>query len=68
MSFNPEAKSHAQMRYDANNTQMIRCKLNNKTDADILAYLETKDNVAGTIKEALRVLMAQDGFTYTAAE
>ena len=41
-------------KYDENNTTRVQLKLNNKTDADIIAYLETVDNKQGTIKRLLR--------------
>lgn len=48
----------ARRRYDEANTIQIKLKLNNKTDADIIAYLEASGNKQGTIKEALREKMA----------
>ena len=41
-------------KYDKNNTVKVSLKLNIKTDADILAYLETVDNKQGTIKRLIR--------------
>ena len=41
-------------KYDENNTTKVQLKLNNKTDADILAYLEKLDNKQGTIKRLIR--------------
>lgn len=41
-------------KYDAENTRVITLKLNKKTDADIIEYLETSGNKQGTIKAALR--------------
>lgn len=43
-----------QNKYDQNNTTQIKLKLNKKTDADLLEWLETLDNKQGTIKEILR--------------
>lgn len=41
-------------KYDENNTTRVQLKLNNKTDADILEYLDSVDNKQGTIKRLLR--------------
>lgn len=41
-------------KYDENNTTRVQLKLNNKTDADIIEYLESVDNKQGTIKRLLR--------------
>lgn len=44
--------SHA--RYDAANTTRVSLKLNNKTDADILAKLEQEPSMQGYIKQLIR--------------
>lgn len=49
-----EAQKRASLKYDAANTTQVHLKLNNKTDADILAYLAQLDNVQGFIKSAIR--------------
>ena len=49
-----DAQKRAVLKYDAANTTQIHLKLNNKTDADILAYLAQLDNVQGFIKSAIR--------------
>jgi len=41
-------------KYDENNTTRVQLKLNNKTDADILAYLNSVENKQGTIKQLIR--------------
>ena len=41
-------------KYDENNTTRVQLKLNNKTDADIIAYLDSVDNKQGIIKRLLR--------------
>ena len=48
----------ARRKYDEANTVQVKIKLNKKTDADIIAYLEASGNKQGTIKEALREKMA----------
>ena len=47
-------------KYDANNTQVVTLKLNKKTDADILEYLEKSGNKQGAIKAALRKTIEED--------
>jgi len=49
-----EAQSKAQVKYDKANTTQIRMKLNLKTDADILAKLESVGNKQGYIKALIR--------------
>ena len=51
--------SKIQARYDAKNTRQIKMKLNIKTDADILAWLDDQDNKQGAIKEAIRKMMEE---------
>lgn len=46
-----------QSRYDRENTVQIRLKLNRRTDADILALLDSVDNKQGLIKQLLREYM-----------
>lgn len=41
-------------KYDMNNTVRVQLKLNIKTDADILEYLDSVDNKQGTIKRLIR--------------
>lgn len=43
-----------QQRYDAANTTQLKIKLNNTTDADILAALEKQSNKQGYIKALIR--------------
>lgn len=47
------ALQRAVEKYDQANTVQLKLKLNKKTDADILAFLEGK-NKQGLIKELLR--------------
>lgn len=44
----------ARSRWEAENTTKITIKLNNRTDADILARLAAAQSKAGLIKKALR--------------
>ena len=43
-----------QEKYQKENIQRVVLKLNKKTDADIIEWLESLDNKQGTIKEILR--------------
>lgn len=47
----------SQVAYDKANTSRVYIKLNNQTDADILAFLGTVDNKQGLIKQLLRDYM-----------
>ena len=49
-----DAKREAIKRYDAANTKQIHLKLNRNTDAELIAWLESKDNVQGYIKDLIR--------------
>lgn len=49
-----KAQIKASVKYDTNNTTRLYIKLNNKTDADIIAHLESKANKQGYIKELIR--------------
>lgn len=44
----------AQERYDNKNTKQFKMKLNTKTDADILEWLESQPNKQGKVKELIR--------------
>ena len=46
-------------KYDENNTTRVQLKLNNKTDADIIEYLNSVENKQGTIKRLLREEMSR---------
>ena len=49
-----EAQLKAVRKYDAQNTKQLHFKLNLKTDADILDWLEKQENVQGYIKQLIR--------------
>lgn len=49
-----EAQRKAVSRYDKENTKSITVKLNRKTDADIIEWMDTKENRQGYIKEIIR--------------
>ena len=44
----------AQERYDKANTTQFKMKLNTRTDADIIEYLDSLDNKQGKVKELIR--------------
>lgn len=46
--------SQRQRRYDDANTTRVALKLNNKTDADIIARLNEQESKQGYIKELIR--------------
>lgn len=52
-----EAQRRAKEKYDRANTKGLYLKLNLKTDADILDWLEKQENVQGYIKELIRTDM-----------
>lgn len=54
MKKSTEAQLKASRKYDQNNTKLIQLKLNKKTDADILEFLDGLDNKQGFIKELIR--------------
>ena len=49
-----QAQKEASARYDAKNTVQIKLKLNKKTDADILEWLDGCGNKQGFIKDLIR--------------
>ena len=54
MKKSTEAQIKASAKYDANNTKLIPIKLNLKTDADILEWMDQQSNRQGAIKELIR--------------
>ena len=52
-----QAQREAAARYDADNTVRVSLKLNRRTDADIIAYLQGQPNKQGLIKTLLRAEM-----------
>ena len=59
------AQQAAQKRYDAQNTRVYTFKLNNKTDADLISYLDGVPNKQGAIKTALREHIERRKSMYT---
>lgn len=50
----PTKASQRQARYDKSHTTGIYLKLNNTTDADVIAQLQKVDNRQGYIKRLIR--------------
>jgi hypothetical protein len=55
-----EAQNAADARYKAANTKQIKFVLNKNTDTDLIAYLESIDNVQGYIKSLIRADMQKE--------
>ena len=53
------AQKRAQEKYDKANTKQFHFKLNFKTDADIIAKLQTVSSMQGYIKELIRADLAK---------
>lgn len=49
-----EAQKRAAAKYDKANTRQVKLKLNETTDADILAILDQTPNIQGYIKQLIR--------------
>ena len=49
-----DAQYRASQKYKAENIKRVVISLNKKTDADIIEFLRTIDNVQGFIKELIR--------------
>ena len=58
-----EAQKRAQRKWDVanrENRRSIRLNLNRETDADIIAKLDSEDNIQGYIKELIRQDLAKN--------
>lgn len=49
-----ESSKRARMKYDKKNTVLVSIKLNKKTDADIIEWLDHQPNKQGGIKAIIR--------------
>ena len=56
-----DAKRKAIQKYDAENTKQIHLKLNLKTDADILEWLDSQKSIQGYIKALIRKDIRKEG-------
>ncbi len=55
------ARNASKSRYDVENTRHIGLKFNVKTDADILARIETEESVQRYIKRLIREDISRNG-------
>lgn len=55
----PESNKRANAKYQSNHIKRLPVNLNDRTDADIIAHLETIDNVQGYVKGLIRADMAK---------
>jgi len=55
-----KAQLRAQAKYDKDNTVQVKLKLNKKTDADIISWLDDISNKQGYIKELIRADILKD--------
>ena len=56
-----EAKRRASAKYDKANTKGLYLKLNLTTDADIIEFLATTENIQGYIKARIRKDIKNNG-------
>lgn len=49
-----ESQVRAQAKYDASHTTRFSLKLNNRTDADIIQWLDKQPSIQGAIKNLIR--------------
>lgn len=49
-----DAQKRATIKYEKNNIKRVVLKLNKKTDADIIEYLDQQKNVNGKLKDIIR--------------
>ena len=54
-----DARKQAKRDYDIKNTKSFAIKLNYNTDADLIALLESRDNIQGFIKGLLYEYIAK---------
>lgn len=55
-----DAQKRAVAKYDRENTKSYLLKLNRKTDADIIAFLEQQPNKLAYLKKLIRENMKND--------
>lgn len=49
-----DAQKRATIKYEKSNIKRVVLKLNKKTDADIIEYLDQQKNVNGKLKDIIR--------------
>lgn len=55
-----EAQKRASAKYDKEKTRIFTIKLNYNTDADLIALLESQENIQGFIKRMLKMFLAEN--------
>lgn len=55
-----KAQLRAQEKYDKDNTVQVKLKLNKKTDADLISWLDDISNKQGYIKDLIRSDILRD--------
>ena len=53
----------SKIKWDAENTERIGLKLNKRTDADIIAWLNAQPSKQGAIKAAIRECIERESLT-----
>lgn len=56
-----DARRRAQYKYNKAHTKQVTLRLNKRTEADIIEWLDRADNKQGYIKALIRADMARDG-------
>ena len=56
----PEAEKRASRKFQQERLKQVKLALNDRTDADIIAFLETVPSKRGFILEAIRAAMAKE--------
>ena len=54
-----EAQKRASAKYDKEKTRIFTIKLNYNTDADLIALLESQENIQGFIKRILNMYLQE---------
>lgn len=55
-----EAKKKSKAKFDKLNTRFYGIKLNRRTDAEIIQYLDESGNIMGTIRKAMRMYIENE--------
>ena len=58
-----EKRNAYNVAYKKDNTLTVNVRLNKKTEADLISFMETVNNKQGLIKDLLRKYMAETGHT-----
>lgn len=55
-----EAKKKSKAKFDKLNTRHYGIKLNRRTDAEIIQYLDESGNIMGTIRKAMQMYIESE--------